>query len=126
MTNEKARERVNAARESMPNESGKVYGKQIEYHADILDWFGKHADTIQTALRIMEACLEEDWQPIESAPRDQTKFLALFDDGTILVCLYLTENFITPSAFSSVHLKPTHWKPLTSKVDDILKEFRGE
>ena len=85
----------------------------------------KEQETIDAALRVLKRIAEgDDWFPIETAPRGQVKFLALFEGGAVLVCNYLTDYLMTPTAYSSVEVSPTHWKHIdqAKHIEMLMKE----
>jgi len=69
-------ERIDAAIESMPKLSefdGKI-DDAVKIRNEIMIWFSANNENILEALRFQKAM---QWQPIETAPRDGSNFLAL-------------------------------------------------
>lgn len=71
-----------------------------------------------------------NWQPIETAPRDGTKILAIEDDNSFNVVWFCEDCFVREGDMDSFFVKPTHWMPLPSppgtvSPDDRLREVAG-
>ncbi len=59
----------------------------------------------------------DDWQPIETAPRDGTSFLAW---PGLCLCMWslISDDWYT--TFGSRH-RPTHWQPIVGPVASTTK-----
>jgi hypothetical protein len=69
------------------------------------------------------------WQPIETAPRDEVKFLA-YDkrDGTMAVCFYwhiVDNKYLSVDGVSGYewesNIEPTHWMPLPKPPEQLTQ-----
>lgn len=105
--------------------------------SDLRRLFDAIADRDATIARLSEALAEaekkgaEDWQPIETAPRDGTRIILLRKNGPVFGCWdddrystkprpYWTHDQVR--AFGNVDARkvpPTHWMPLPAPPRDL-------
>ena len=76
-------------------------------HCGSISWERK----IEESRYICASCKRPLWQPVETAPKDDTDVLVLCEDGGILIgCHCGTKWWIEQTRFEE--RKPTHWMPL--------------
>jgi len=98
-----------------------------------------YAETIQTALEAIKEYVKHGWQPIKTAPKDDTDILVLGHEN----CFWDEENereyykdpFICISSYKDKDYRRgfnhrngaryvTHWKPLDdTRIQEILKKI---
>lgn len=88
-------------------------------------------EIIKLAICVLDAALDDDWQPIETASRDGSIFLATNGEDFGTAVGYFGHDgdlFVngTLKRWDNPASIPTHWKPLESKVSEILKEYENE
>lgn len=83
---------------------------------------GNHFEqqALNHAIQIMR---DSEWQPIESVPRDGTKFLFSTEGGAVGKGIFTKHRIIGGSAdgFRSLdgfYADPTHWKPLPKPPEE--------
>lgn len=65
--------------------------------------------------RSLDVTVTEDWQPIETAPKDGTEILVYepnFEHAAIYVCKYDDPVWIEAGGECYATWQPTHWMPL--------------
>lgn len=83
------------------------------------------ADAILSALSTAGLVIEQDWQPIATAPRnkeDNTKFLLLAPTGETLLGRWfqwdcMEDGWWVPDG--GIRVEPTHWRPLPAAIRAI-------
>lgn len=82
-----------------------------------VDWEDRQAERIaRAALSRARAAQSEEWQPIETAPKDGTPILGTDEDGEQYVIEWWPKGARQDGFYECGDLlrAPTHWRPLPS------------
>ena len=82
-----------------------------------------HCGSISWERRIEEnsyicaSCKRPLWQPVETAPRDDTNVLVLCEDGGILIGCFADGMWWIEQTLAAAYEKrePTHWMPIPER-----------
>jgi hypothetical protein len=54
-----------------------------------------------------------EWQPIETAPKDERRFLACNQDGVVIIGRLVNSKHFAADSWAGIkNTVPTHWMPL--------------
>lgn len=59
----------------------------------------------------------EKWEPIETSPRDGTKFLSLEEDGNVSTAWWTGEQLGGKGWSYAEWMMPTHWRPMPKTLE---------
>lgn len=107
--------------------------RRIDVHDGSYDCFKYHGNTILTALEMVRELTQDDesslmakanvWQPIETAPKDGTRFLAYRKSIYPVVCFWNEKHLGTREWGFHPLENPTHWMPLPTLPECSVKNM---
>jgi hypothetical protein len=71
--------------------------------------------------RHLDVLMYPDWQPIETAPKDGSDFLAFIANGRLAVARYVAGHHFAADSLGSGETTPTHWMSLPEPPVSVPK-----